>query len=150
MKLRPEEERRPAFQMIDPLKDFSNYVPFLPEADAPPAGPIPRISVPGFLDPIFPPAKTFLLHDGTISAGHICRRLLALRDALDDLPGQARRLVRWQARQKLIPPGKPGRLSSLRPGFAPGLRRRQPREIDTILRECHSLAIYSRERRDSS
>ena len=148
MKLRPEEERRPAFQMIDPLKDFSNYVPFLLEPE--PTGPIPRISVPGFLDPIFPPAKTFLLHDGTISAGHICRRLLALRDALDDLPGQARRLVRWQARQKLIPPGKPGRLSSLRPGFAPGLRRRQPREIDTILRECHSLAIYSRERRDSS
>ena len=148
LKLRPEEECRPAFAMIDPLKDFSNYVPFLLEPE--PTGPIPRISVPGFLDPIFPPAKTFLLHDGTISAGHICRRLLALRDALDDLPGQARRLVRWQARQKLIPPGKPGRLSSLRPGFAPGLRRRQPREIDTILRECHSLAIYSRERRDSS
>ena len=146
--LRPEEERKPAFQMIDPLKDYSNYVPFLLEPE--PAGPIPRISVPGLLDPIFPPAKTFLLHDGTISAGHICRRLLALRDALDDLPGQARRLVRWQARQKLIPPGKPGRLSSLRPGFAPGLRRRQPREIDAILRECHSLAIYSRERRDSS
>ena len=139
LKLRPEEERSQAFQMIDPLKQFGISAPGLTEEEAQSAAQFPRISVPGFLDPVFPQAKLPSI-DGALSAAHICRRLLALRDALDDLPRQARRLVRWQARQKLIPAGKLSRLSPFRPGRPPGFRQRGKHEIDAILRECHGLA----------
>ena len=135
--MRPAEERIPAFQMIDPLKSFGNHAPELSEPVFTAA--MPRISVPGFLDPVFP-APNISFPDDTLSAAHICRRLLALRDALDDLPKQARRLVRWQARQKLIPAGKPSRLSPFRPGRPPGFRQRAIHEIDDILAECHGLA----------
>ena len=137
LKLRPEDERSQAFQMIDPLKHFTCDAPDL--AEITPQAQIPRISVPGFLDPIFPQAKPLAPEDA-IPARLLCRRLLALRDALDDLPRQARRLARWQARQKLIAPGKPARLSPFRPGRPPGFRQRGKHEIDAILRECHGLA----------
>ena len=126
------------FQLIDPLKHFTLGAP--EDEPAPPSSTqMPRISVPGFLDPIFPAAK-LLASEDAISARLLCRRLLALRDALDDLPKQALRLVRWQARQKLIPAGKPSRLSPFRPGRPPGFRQRGKHEIDAILRECHGLA----------
>ena len=94
LKLRLEEERRQMFQLIDPLKQFD----FDALEEEPASGPqsmaqMPRISAPGFLDPIFPAAKPLASEDA-ISARLLCRRLLALRDALDDLPKQALRLVR--------------------------------------------------------
>jgi hypothetical protein len=64
-------------------------------------------------------------------------RLEAVKLALDDLPGQARRLVRLRARRKKTP-----KLSTwpMRPGRPPGSRKRGVRDVDRVLAECHSLA----------
>jgi hypothetical protein len=77
--------------------------------------------------------------DEEVSARHLCRRLRALKRALDDLPGQAKRLARWRARRagRLRSP----RLSPLRLGWPPGHRKRPFHEVDDVLGECHSLAV---------
>jgi hypothetical protein len=57
----------------------------------------------------------------------------ALKAALDDIPGQAKRLARWKARRDLRrqqPDPKPGRNSPMRPGWPPGYRKRPFHEID--------------------
>ena len=72
--------------------------------------------------------------DGLADATHLVRRLQALQAALGDLPRQARRLVRALARR-----AKCERLkhqSPLRPGPAPGWRRRALHEVDSILERC--------------
>jgi hypothetical protein len=79
--------------------------------------------------------------DHTVNAGPLCRRLAAIRAALEDLPRQARRYARWQARPAET--RRPKRLSSLRSGYPPGLRRRPSREVDEILSECHWLARHA-------
>jgi hypothetical protein len=77
--------------------------------------------------------------DDTVSGAPLCRRLAALQRALDDLPGQARRLARWRARRERIAGAK--RLSPLRPGRPPGHRRKATREIDRVLINCQALAF---------
>ena len=76
-----------------------------------------------------------------INATQIGARLNALMRALDDLPRQARRLARWQAkRDAALKAHRPARMSPMRPGLPPGWRERRIHEIDTVLRECHGLA----------
>ena len=76
-----------------------------------------------------------------IDATHIGRRLNALMRALDNLPAQARRLARWQAkRDAALKAHRPTRMSPMRPGLPPGWRERKIHEIDDVLRECHGLA----------
>jgi len=79
--------------------------------------------------------------DHTVDAGPLCRRLVAIRSALEDLPRQAKRYARWRAR----PPEtrRPKRLESLRTGPPPGLRRKPTHEVDEILAECHWLARHA-------
>ncbi len=79
--------------------------------------------------------------DHTVDAGPLCRRLVAIRSALEDLPRQAKRYARWRAR----PPEtrRPKRLDSLRTGPPPGLRRKPIHEVDEILAECHWLARHA-------
>ncbi len=76
--------------------------------------------------------------DGTVEAPGLSRRLQAIKLALDDLPRQARRLARWQARRERLAGAKS--TSPLRPGRPPGHRKEPTDEIDWILRECHALA----------
>jgi hypothetical protein len=74
----------------------------------------------------------------------LCRRLEALKRALQDIPRQAKRLARWRARQEQKQPStstptlKP--LSPLREGLPPGYRKKPQHEVDDILAECHDLA----------
>jgi hypothetical protein len=76
-----------------------------------------------------------------VDATHLGQRLNALMRALDNLPAQARRLVRWQIkRDAALKACKPTRLSPIRPGLPPGWRQRRLHEIDEVLRECHGLA----------
>ena len=76
-----------------------------------------------------------------VNGTHIGQRLNALMRALEDLPRQARRLVRWQAkRDAALKAHHPTRMSPIRPGLPPGWRDRKIHEIDTVLRECHGLA----------
>lgn len=80
-----------------------------------------------------------------VDAALLFGRLRALRNALNDLPRQARRLARWEARRDGLlqrkGPFRPMRLSPMRPGPPPGRRLRAVHEVDDVLRECHGLAL---------
>ena len=79
--------------------------------------------------------------DSPLEATHLGQRLNALIRALDNLPHQARRLVRWQQkRDAALKASRPTRISPMRPGLPPGCRERKLHEIDDVLRECHGLA----------
>ncbi|MGB8816798.1 MAG: hypothetical protein WCC66_02645 [Rhizobiaceae bacterium] len=126
--------RKPAFALLDPLKQFDPDAIW--DADAP-----MFIEVHGPFDPAFG------FHEVPSSLAPVAANLLGLRlnalmRALDDLPRQARRLVRWQARRDLaLAQMRPMRLSPIRPGPPPGKRQRPLHEVDDILRECHGLAL---------
>jgi hypothetical protein len=76
--------------------------------------------------------------DGTVEALRLSRRLAAIKLALADLPRQARRLARWQAKRDRMAGAKS--TSPLRRGRPPGHRKEPRDEIDWVLRECHALA----------
>jgi hypothetical protein len=150
-----DQTRIPSFCLIDPLKRFAPSTSYAnddtdfwntdheeSEDDTAFIRSIPRISIPGFIDPVFTTKPQ--LPDGLINAHHITRRLLALKNALDNLQKQARRLARWQAKRKHLReqfPFRPLRLSPLRPGSPPGLRTRQTHEVHAILKECQGLVM---------
>jgi hypothetical protein len=96
----------------------------------------PRI--PLFRQPDPAPAAQAAKKNDTINAKPLCRRLAAIKGALDDLPRQARRLARWQARP--IEARRPRLASPLRLGPPPGRRKRPTHEVHEILKECHWLA----------
>ena len=68
----------------------------------------------------------------------LLRRLAAVKLALENLPQQAIRMARWQAKRKTM--DKPKFISPLRPGRPPGYRGELRSEIDFILKETHGLA----------
>jgi hypothetical protein len=140
--LEKDAERIPAFCLIDPLKRFA-LEDFEWAKDWEKVQILPRISVPGLIDPVFED-RFIPMRDDPIECAALRRRLRALKDALDNLPRHARRLARWKARGELARQGavsKPGRLSPFRPGFAPGYHRHEPDEIDVILGDCHYFAV---------
>ena len=82
-----------------------------------------------------------------VDATRLGRRLAALASALDDLPGQARRLARWKARRdRALATGRRHRLSPLRVGRACGSRgprsRRPVHDVDEVLADMHYFAFY--------
>ena len=129
----------PSFQLFDPPKrckpvrvmKFTRLVPRIRFIDYDPRicamFPAPRPVV----EPPPPP-------DGLASATRLHRRLQALKSALEDLPRQAKRLVRLQERRKASP--WPKSTSPLRPGHPPGYRRKPIHEVDEVLIECDFLA----------
>ncbi len=111
----------------------------------PTRGPEPRIHVfEGGFDPRVPlfqrQAIAALAPEQNTTAGAqpLCHRLLAIKGALEDLPRQARRYVRWRA--KPIEARRPKLFSTLRPGAPPGFNRKPSHEVHEILSECHWLA----------
>jgi hypothetical protein len=66
-----------------------------------------------------------------------------LKLALDDIPRQAKRLVRWQARRSRPDIYPPKFSVPLRPGRPPGYRAKRSHDIDDILNECHDLALIA-------
>ena len=76
--------------------------------------------------------------DGLVNATRVIRRLEALEEALADIPRQAMRLARWRMRQERSP--NPSFKTPLRPGRAPGYRRRAVHQVDELLQECQWLA----------
>ena len=157
---KPSAARQPGFRLIDPLKRFSplaadNYDYDYAEEDEGHCGgnqAFPRISTPGFIDPVFRDAPLAPSLLDPIRAQHLCRRLIALKTALDSLPKQARRLARWIARRDLVIQNRIRfhRYSPTRPGRPPGHRARPRHEVDTILRECHALVLDLRAEADTS
>jgi hypothetical protein len=124
--------RMPAFCLTDPPRRFDTLRweglrPF-PENGVAPADP-----------------------DEYVNATGICRRVLALKRALDDLDGHAKRLARHEARRALTSlaskqtqGGYQRHRRPLRLGRPPGHCRRPTQEIDDILRECHTMALNAR------
>ena len=79
--------------------------------------------------------------DGRVNSARLTRRLLALKSALENLPRQALRLARWRLKREKVQSLK--FRSPMRPGYAPGRRKRKTHEVDEILDECHGLASYA-------
>jgi hypothetical protein len=96
----------------------------------------PRI--PLFRQPQPAPTAPASDEDDTVNAKPLCRRLAAIKRALEDLPRQARRLARWRARP--IEARRPRLATPLRLGSPPGRRSRPTHEVHEILNECHWLA----------
>ncbi|CAN5560202.1 hypothetical protein BH10PSE7_BH10PSE7_29930 [soil metagenome] len=130
---------RLSFQLFDSRKRFS------PRRPAFAARPVPRVHcfgvsplVPLFqLRPVESPVPA-PAPDGDVDALPLGRRLAAIKLALENLPRQAKRLVRWQARRDRMQ--RPTFKTPLRPGPPPGHRREPEQEIDLVLERCHFLA----------
>lgn len=112
-----------------------------------------------------PPARALPSHDDPLDARRLAMRLDALAAALDDLPGQAQRFARWQARRQrerhriaaAAPTGKAFARGSkaafrqpLRWGRPPGLCRRAEHEVHALLADLHALARDALEAPDTS
>jgi len=82
--------------------------------------------------------KALPMPDDDLNAAAICRRMVALKLALEDLPKQAKRYMREIAKRKAAPPG-PRSVPPLRFGLPPGYRKKHIHEVDDILWECHCL-----------
>jgi hypothetical protein len=79
--------------------------------------------------------------DARIDAARLGRRLMAIKLALEDLPRQAKRLVRLKARRETLQQqGRPIFISPMRHGRPPGYRKKPRHEVDEVLIECHGLA----------
>ncbi len=144
--------RRTTFKLFDPRQRFGSAfghqrsrhrISLVPR-------PVPRLRVidvsfdprvPLFLrkaPPIVPEPEPLPVADGTVNAMRLCRRLAAIKSALEDLPRQARRYARWQA--KPADARRPQLASALRPGTPPGHRKNPIHKVDEILAECDWLA----------
>jgi hypothetical protein len=71
------------------------------------------------------------------------RRLDATLRALENIPREARRMARWQARRLAM--DNPKFTSPIRPGPPPGRDKHSKADIDLILRECHALAFQAQQ-----
>ena len=126
----PRKGRRAAaFQLFDPRQRFGSAFGHRRHRIHLAPRPVPRIRVidVGFDPrvPLFlraPPAPPVVpaAPDDAVNAVRLSRRLAAIKLALEDLPRQARRYLRWQAK----PPEarRPKFSSALRRGHAPGHR----------------------------
>lgn len=122
----------PSFNLIDPLKTYRSETP----------------DYTCFGTAFNTENQTF--EKTPILAAGLGRRLFALKNALSTIEKQARRLARWyRVRDLALKTMQPHRLSPLRPGFPPGYAKRPTLPVDEILLDCHSLAQFARERRDS-
>jgi hypothetical protein len=134
----PRKARRPRpplFRLFDPRPRFASAFAWerpcyriIPLARKPG----PRIRVPGdsfdprvpfFRNPAPPPPPPPPAPepDGSVPALRLSRRLIAIKAALDDLPRQALRYARWQARPS--DKRRPQLSSALRVGRPPGYRK---------------------------
>jgi hypothetical protein len=138
--------RPPAFRLFDRPKRFVIKLKATPPKGVPrirsfwsAATPWPSAA------PILPSAITQTNPDAPVDGDRLHRRINALERALADLPHQARRLARWQARDRMGREVKPGVTphQPLRLGRPPGWRARPDREVDLVLRECHALALQA-------
>ena len=129
-------ESAPVFQLTDTPRDPD-------PAPRSTRGHGPRIL---FLDEWTPkPESPAPRDDDLVDTGALRRRMAAMQAALDDLPGQARRMARWYARRdRTRAAGKHARPYPIRSGRAPGHLEGGKREVDKLLAICHDLALHCR------
>ncbi len=137
------------FPLLDPLPRWSGS-----RRRSLRAAGVPRISMAGVTERLAVPAWRPPMPDDPLDASRLGRRLVALAGALDDLPGQARRFARWQARRdRALAAGRTHRVAPLRGGGPPGgrlarydpdaPRRSDIRDVDEILAHAHALAHHA-------
>ncbi|MFN0190595.1 MAG: hypothetical protein ACKVP5_01280 [Aestuariivirga sp.] len=98
-----------------------------------------------FLQPAPQPAtKPAPIKDGKIDSARLLRRLAAIKDALEDLPRQAKRYLRWRARRENISKKRLIYTNPIRPGPPPYIHKKPQHEIEDVLRDCHWLAWEAR------
>ena len=136
---RPRKPRRPLFNLFDRMKRFGRRFRTKKIRRAEPN----IYSLEAFLrrphaSAAAAPVEQDAVDDGMVDTRTLIRRCIALTEALADIPGQAMRLARWQARPK--EERRPKRWSPLRSGRPPGYRERPKHEIDEILKDCDWLA----------
>lgn len=91
--------------------------------------------------PAAPPVAADVLEDdGSVNGLRLSRRLFAVKLALENLPRQARRYLRWQV--KPMDARRPQLASALRRGPPPGHRKTPRHRVDEILAECDWLARH--------
>ncbi len=139
--------RAPQFCLIDPRKYFPELHPNRRKPRQKPkanGSTDPHIQIrigtfdgePDFI--LWSEPKAVLTPEDEVSAKALCRRLLALKLALEDMPKQATRYVREVAKRKAAAPG-PKSVPPLRMGLPPGYRRKHLHKVDEILWDCHCL-----------
>jgi len=149
--LAPAKRASHSFPLLDPLPRWRI------RCRRQPANAVPRISLPGPMQRPAAPAWRPASSEDRLDAGRLGGRLTALARVLDDLPGLARRFLRWQARRdRAVAADRTHRITALRGGRPPGgrlarydpdgLRRRNIREVDEVLAHAHSLARHALER----
>ncbi|MFN0194812.1 MAG: hypothetical protein ACKVP5_23020 [Aestuariivirga sp.] len=82
--------------------------------------------------------------DGKVNAGSLAGRLQAIKGALDDLSGQAKRFLRWRARRERISKERLIYTNPIRPGPPPYVHKKPRHEVEEVLRDCHWLAWEAR------
>ena len=131
---RGEMARGPVFALLDPLRRAGSG------GWQGAARQVPRIALIGDTDmpraAVDPAAEA-----DSVEGAPLLRRVEAVRDALDHLPREARRLARWQARRMAA--RRPGRVSALRSGRPPGHRAEATHPVDVLLRETQHLALLA-------
>lgn len=153
---RPRATAGTSFPLFDPLSRWGRI------RRRPPQTCMPRIAFPGVtaLSPIRRPPMPM----DPIDTALLARRLAALGRVLDNLPQQALRFARWQARKarSTSMQQKPGegvplrirRVWPLRPGRPPGHHpshgRRPAHAVHGILTDIHGLALWALEPADTS
>jgi hypothetical protein len=133
---RKERVARPVFQLSD------RHVPMVEPARKTYFKTGPRITVIMPPDPVIftTPIASLPVVPVTDPSAALLRRLDAIKMALEDVPRQAQRLVRWTARRKAIAQLRPIHCSPLRVGRAPYLPKIPVSDIDYVLERCHLLA----------
>ncbi|NJM30535.1 MAG: hypothetical protein HC855_10910 [Rhizobiales bacterium] len=86
-------------------------------------------------EPKPPPIK-----DGKVDSTRLLRRLQAIKDALEDLPRQAKRLLQWRARREKIAEKRLIYTNPLRYGAPPYVHEKPKHEVEEVLEDCHWLA----------
>ena len=141
-------ERRPQFRLIDPRVAYPELYPHRKPRRSTPLHPRRTERTLLFRLTSFdgrPPVEAWAdadpepTPDDPLTSVALCRRLQAVHDALNDLPSQAKRMVREIAKRRAAPPG-PKSAPPLRLGPAPGHRKRPIHEVDEILTDCQWLA----------
>ncbi|MFN0193027.1 MAG: hypothetical protein ACKVP5_13800 [Aestuariivirga sp.] len=142
------KNRRPAFRLEDIRPPMA------------PPEPRPKHALKSFSPADLTPAALRALHkksrdviakskpappkDGKVNAASLARRLQAISLALEDLSGQARRLLRWRARRERISKERLIYTNPIRPGPPPYVHKKPRHEVEEVLRDCHWLAWEAR------
>lgn len=124
--------RAPVFPLFDKRKHFG------PHGRRYAKGAGPRMTLIGVDEPDYPDEPDEAAPDDLMDAESLLRRLAAVKAALEDLPKQARRLMRrkeWRETGFVKLP--------MRAGKPPGYRARGNRPIDVLLNDCHLLALWA-------